>query len=877
MHHLIFPSQDTYITNTVGSSNKNFGIDEILQVGTSNVPARILSQTKDYSYNNAIFNHQQVDFFTGIFAGTLTGTVIYATGSLSGSNLIFSSSYFSGSIDGNPVGGSGSFSGSYVSGTFQGNIIANAPIGMFIGILTGSVGCLTGTTTGIDTRNQPNWTTATTQYVNRSLLQFDLNAISTSIVNNTITSASFHLKVKVCNEYQLPITYTIYAFPVSQSWDMGNGYFSDNGSTEGVNWIYRDNDGETLWSDPRLSGSRLISQTISDPAQLTTSFSYGGGTFYTTPICTQQFEYETSDIDMDVTSIVNAWLSKSIPNDGLILLSSDELTPTGSGFVLKFFSRDTNTIYSPYLDVAWDDTTFVTGSIYTGSNYVITQSGGGHMTVQSGSSFSIYGGLSGQFSGSAAIVISTNYLTASAFGFNQEYVRSFSGSFTGSFQGVADNTNGIISSSGQFSASYFTGSIDGFIFELSGSVSGSNISGIISSSIISDQYISNYEGFLSASTITLFGTASGIFLDTVNQKFQGFISGEGIGGQILGVPVFGQAAGIISMTHLQVSLPSEIVYSYPTSPMVYPYVVGYNIPTNNSPYDPVITSQYVWLGFDSGGWASLLPVLPSFVLTSSCGPLHDVQAMTASFTSGPFSGSRFVAYYSNAQILLGTITGPWIADALYGATVTFALPSPTDPWVIAYVYGPYINGHALGMYILSDSTSASFNGQFTDGNTVGGTVSLQLTGSIYTSSFSYTASMITSSNLAALDIQRPYAVTLQNVYPVYKSGDIVKIGIFGRKLYPQKFFGISGQQEQYLVPEYLPTSSYYALKDNLTEEIVINFDSYTRIGCEYPLGNFFILDTTGLPQDRYYRILIRIEDSKNLYTIDTGKIFKLTR
>jgi hypothetical protein len=92
-----------------------------------------------------------------------------------------------------------------------------------------------------------------------------------------------------------------------------------------------------------------------------------------------------------------------------------------------------------------------------------------------------------------------------------------------------------------------------------------------------------------------------------------------------------------------------------------------------------------------------------------------------------------------------------------------------------------------------------------------------------------------------------------------------------------KYFGISTQQEQYLIPEFLPSASYYALKDNQTDEIVVNFDTYTRISCEYPNGNYFYVDTTSLPQERYYRILIRIDDGQQIDTIDTGKTFKITR
>ena len=57
----------------------------------------------------------------------------------------------------------------------------------------------------------------------------------------------------------------------------------------------------------------------------------------------------------------------------------------------------------------------------------------------------------------------------------------------------------------------------------------------------------------------------------------------------------------------------------------------------------------------------------------------------------------------------------------------------------------------------------------------------------------------------------------------------------------------------------------------------MDFDEYTKLSCEYPYGNYLVIDTTSLPQDRYYRILIRIDDGQSIYTIDCGKTFKLVR
>lgn len=879
MHHHIFPIADTYISNRTNLEDKNFGIDEILQIGTDNVSTSIRTYTKNYSYNNIEFNVHSVTLYTGYFTGSLIGNIAFALGNISGSNLLFTASYFSGTVDGSSVTGSGSFGtypgGSNIIGVVSGSINTTYSFGYFIGQLTSSTACFVGTGSGVDTRNETNRSMSVIQYVDRSLLKFDLDAISQSIVSGDIINPQFSLNIKVCNEYELPIAYRIYALPVSQSWNMGDGYFSDGGSDTGVNWVYKDNNDGTQWYSTYITTPRSSIDFISNSFLATSSFGYGGGTWYTESYCSQSFNYKSADIDMNITPIVELWLNGSIPNEGILLIHSDELQATGSGAVLKYFSRDTNTIYSPYLDVAWDDSVFITGSISTASVQISTINSGITASVQSGSSFSIVGGISGSFSASAFITTIPRYIIASGQIFdystpnslendtwyiNNGYhydtwysswdldpyhggflphtditqtivpfygsppVMQFTGSFTGSFSGTASYVNGSILGSGEFSASYFTGSVDSISSEItSGSISGSSISGSIVGMVTSINQLGLFIGQLTSSFIYLNGTGSGYYLDSNYFSYNGFIDGRGLNGNIINIPIYGNSSGVIYVSQ-------------------------------------------------------------SFV-TGPCGHSFSASLAKSIFNTGPFSGSTFTAYYVDYKFENAILTGSWIPETFLGSTVTISIPSDIDPNAYAYVKGTYINGTALGTYTISGSisgsvgsNSASFDGQFINGNLLGGHLMLQLSGSIYTSSYSYTSSVVmTSSVLSPLDVELPFSINLQNLQPQYKAGDIIRLNVFGRKKFPLKNFGKSTQQEQYLTPEFLPTSSYYALKDNQTEEIVVDFDSYTRISSNYPDGNYFIIDTTGLPQERYYRVLIRVQNNTEIYTIDTGKIFKLTR
>ena len=713
MHHFIYSSQDTYITNRTNLENKNFGIDEILQIGTNNSIQRILSSASLYYYTNEVFSSQGFSNFNGIFTGSVGGTVNWIVGSISGSDVEFSASYFSGSIDGTSIQLSASvISGSLINGVISGS--ANFPYvtGLFTGQLTGSSGCLTGTGSGTELYHIQEWINDTIQFVDRSLLKFDISSISKSISNGEINNPKFYLKLKVCNEYNLPITYTIYALPISQSWTKGDGYWSDGGSDVGVSWEYRDNNNGIEWySGSSASGARHAIDFINNLSLATASFSYGGGTWYTSSVCSQSFDYQSSDVYMDVTPIVRTWISGGLPNEGFLLISSDELLATGSGFVLNFFSRDTNTIYSPCIDVAWDDSIFSTGSVSTSSVAFVTMSSGISASIQSGSSFTIAGGISGSFSASA-------YLT-----------------------------------------------------------------------------LTNYGSVLSAS---------------------GVADGTGLSGNITGMPIFGAISASID------------------------------------------TSQSL--------------------VTGSCGKNFSASFASGSFYNGFFSGSTFTAFYIDYMFENAKLTGSWTEAALLGTSVNIPLPSTIDPYVYAYVNGTFVSGKALGLYKISGSNSASFIGQFISGNLLGGYLNIQLSGSVITASYITTGSVeLTSSVLTALDVDRPFTIAIQNLQPQYRAGDIVKIGVFGRKQFPLKTFEKATQQVQYMVPEFLPSSSYYAFKDNQTEEIVQNFDNYTRLSCEYPYGNYFIVDTTGLPQERYYRVLIRVEDGGEIYTIDTGKTFKIVR
>ena len=167
-----------------------------------------------------------------------------------------------------------------------------------------------------------------------------------------------YLNLKSANSEELPLEYSIYANAVSQSWTMGTGTKFDNITSDGVSWYYRD--GSSKWLDLTSSYS-----PGSDTGSIKSS---GGGTWYTASMACQSFSNEPDDIRMDITNIVNLWVSGSLPNNGIILHhhTSASISTDNDGLdygLLKFFSKETNTIYEPKLELVWDDSLFITGSL----------------------------------------------------------------------------------------------------------------------------------------------------------------------------------------------------------------------------------------------------------------------------------------------------------------------------------------------------------------------------------------------------------------------------------------------------------------------------------------------------------------------------------
>jgi hypothetical protein len=91
-------------------------------------------------------------------------------------------------------------------------------------------------------------------------------------------------------------------------------------------------------------------------------------------------------------------------------------------------------------------------------------------------------------------------------------------------------------------------------------------------------------------------------------------------------------------------------------------------------------------------------------------------------------------------------------------------------------------------------------------------------------------------------------------------------------LYPTRTFQTSSY---FTDTHYLPTSSYFAIKDLDTNDYVCTFDEdYTQISSDLK-GNYFTLYMSGLEPERYYQIIIKSEINGSTILFDDNYYFKV--
>jgi len=229
----------------------------------------------------------------------------------------------------------------------------------------------------------------------RFVVKFDMSEIQDTLTKYSadLNSCKFVLQLFTTNATNLPADYTLDAKLMGQPWTNGTGYSTSTvATTDGISWAtphaswsYSPSGSQTLSGSSWISSSQVINTGA--PSLYVSGSGLGGswlwqsgsGVFNTSSFDSsyfyqpgltenESFSYRPTDINMDVTGAIKTWISGSgnvsVDNNGFLIKFSeaDEADGTKTG-IIKFFSRETHTIYVPRLTMYWDNSSFTTGSL----------------------------------------------------------------------------------------------------------------------------------------------------------------------------------------------------------------------------------------------------------------------------------------------------------------------------------------------------------------------------------------------------------------------------------------------------------------------------------------------------------------------------------
>ena len=242
--------------------------------------------------------------------------------------------------------------------------------------------------------------------------------------------------------------------------------------------------------------------------------------------------------------------------------------------------------------------------------------------------------------------------------------------------------------------------------------------------------------------------------------------------------------------------------------------------------------------------------------------------------NGSNSGGTYTGSYSSSYASQGG--GNWYTSSTYLATESFALRNVKDievnttnivnAWYSSSLpnYGFIVKLTGSLEFIANQFVQPIFKFYSVDTNTIYPPTlefrwrdySTVLTGSA-------TGSIVTTSNLKMSLAENPGVFFPESINRFY-----VNVS----PLYPARAYQTSSL---YTNLNYLPTASYYAIKDLDTNEYVVNFDdNYTQISSD-STGNYFDVYMSGLEPERYYKILIKTIINGSTKIFDDHYYFKV--
>jgi len=200
--------------------------------------------------------------------------------------------------------------------------------------------------------------------ISRFLVKFDLEELSNKFSQKEINQnlvVSYRLRMKnsipgdkvLEPEYEFDVldkriaaSFDLITFPINKDWDEGRGFD-----------LYKENYLVKQYGNPLLTGysnwnSNTQTSNWDEPGVYENPTASTAVTFYST----QHFDIGNEDINMDITDIVNDWLSGGSENNGLAISyrRDYELMSTDTRYISSFFTEKTNSAFKPFIEVIYN-------------------------------------------------------------------------------------------------------------------------------------------------------------------------------------------------------------------------------------------------------------------------------------------------------------------------------------------------------------------------------------------------------------------------------------------------------------------------------------------------------------------------------------------
>lgn len=174
-------------------------------------------------------------------------------------------------------------------------------------------------------------------YSSRSLLQFDISKFDDILELYDYNDYTIYLRLWSTESIQIPSDLSLQFYNVTSEWVTGYGrWFNEPVTKEGVSWKYKNTSTQDEWD------------TL-------------GGDFDNSSMIEYFLKEKNLDVMVDITTIFDEWKNQEI-NRGVLIKRNDELTYEGSS-QLKYFGRNTHTVYVPELILAVDDYEYLADSL----------------------------------------------------------------------------------------------------------------------------------------------------------------------------------------------------------------------------------------------------------------------------------------------------------------------------------------------------------------------------------------------------------------------------------------------------------------------------------------------------------------------------------